>query len=73
MNSSRLLRIGLLAVTLSASACATTYSCPPVVVYDKAFREDLADAIVKLPEESPIVIALTDYYILRKQVRVCSK
>lgn len=73
MNSSRLLLTGLLGATLWLTGCATTYSCPPVVVYDKAFREDLADAIVALPEESPIVIALTDYYILRKQVRVCSK
>lgn len=73
MNSSRLLRIGLLAVMLSLGACATTYSCPPVATYDKAFREDLADAIAALPEESPIVVALTDYYVLRKQVRVCSK
>lgn len=66
-----------IALTL-LSACATGSSdtggvavCPPVVDYDQTFRERAAAELELLPDESAIRTLLSDYAVLRMQIRTC--
>ena len=62
----------------SLNACAQVGSdglpstCPPVVEYSRAEQAQVAEEIATLPEGARIVDWLTDYALLRDQVRVCS-
>ncbi len=65
-----------LAMSLCAG-CATRGSesgrflCPPLRTYSAAFNEKLAAELAAAPEGSPLVEAITDYFVLRRQVAAC--
>lgn len=67
---SRVIALAALASLLTACGGAVS-SCPPLVEYDQAFRDRLADELGKLPWESATVQAISDYAVLRDQVRAC--
>jgi len=58
------------------SACATAGSdvqvpCPPVVAYSVADQDRAAEEVETLPEGAVVVAMLSDYAVLRDQVRAC--
>ena len=67
----------LVIVTSLLGACATVSSeralgvCPPVVEYDGGFRMRAAGEVKLLPEGSVVVEMLSDYAVLREQLRGC--
>jgi len=67
----------LVIVTSLLSACATVSServvgvCPPVVEYDAEFQTRAAEEVQALPEGSAIVKMLSDYAVMREQMRAC--
>jgi len=69
----------LLIVTSLLSACATVNServvgvCPPVVVYDAGFQAKAAEEVQALSKGSAIVDMLSDYAVMREQVRACTR
>ncbi|WP_372675081.1 hypothetical protein [Aquicoccus sp.] len=73
------LRSGLVIVTLFLSGCAGVDSdappgvCPPEVQYSRAEQVRVADEMAALPEGALIVEWLTDYAVLRDQVRACRR
>ena len=54
--------------TVSSEAVAT---CPPVVKYTAADQARAADEVEALPEGAVVVRMLSDYAVLRDQVRAC--
>ncbi len=60
---------------LSLSACATAGSdsapCPPVVEYSPAEQTRAAAEVEALPENAVLVGMMSDYAVLRDQVRAC--
>lgn len=72
------LHLAVLVITASfLSACATVSSergtgvCPPVVEYDDGFQARAAEEVQALPDGSAIVEMLSDYAVMREQVRWC--
>ena len=66
----------LLIVTLWLTGCAmggsdTRAPCPPVVEYTAADQARAADEVEALPNGAVIVRMLSDYAVLRDQVRAC--
>lgn len=66
----------LLIVTLWLSGCAmagsdTRAPCPPVVEYTGADQARAANEVEALPDGTVIVRMLSDYAVLRDQVRTC--
>ena len=67
----------LVIVTSLLSACATVSSeritgvCPPVVEYDAGVQARVAMEVQALPEGSVIVEMLSDYAVMREQLRAC--
>ena len=64
--------------TISLTGCATVASdtgvatvCPPVVEYSRDFQARGADELHLLPERSAIAEMMSDYAIMRDQVRAC--
>ena len=58
------------------SGCATVNSdarapCPPVVLYSATEQARAASEVAALPESAVVVRMLSDYAVLRDQVRVC--
>ncbi len=58
------------------TGCATGGSdarapCPPVVDYTAADQARAADEVEALPEGAVVVRMLSDYAVLRDQVRAC--
>jgi len=49
----------------------TVGACPPVVEYDDGFQVRAAEEVQALPEGSVIVEMLSDYAVMREQVRAC--
>ena len=49
----------------------TRAPCPPVVEYTSAEQARAADEVGALPEGAVIVRMLSDYAVLRDQVRAC--
>jgi hypothetical protein len=47
-------------------------ACPPVVEYSGEFQARAAEELVRLPEGSAIAEMLSDYAVMREQVRACS-
>ena len=79
-SSAKCLKPRLAALVIVASllsACATVGSeratgvCPPVVEYDDGFQAKAAEEVQALPEGSAIVEMLSDYAVMREQVRGC--
>ena len=71
-------RLAVLAIVTSLlSACATVNServvgaCPPVVEYDAGIQAKAAEEVLALPEGSALNEMLSDYAIMREQVRAC--
>jgi hypothetical protein len=61
---------------LSLSACAMGSSearapCPPIVDYAMADQARAAGEVEALPEGAVIVRMLSDYAVMRDQVRIC--
>lgn len=61
------------------SGCATVGSkpgasavCPPIVEYSREFQASAADELALLPERSAVAEMLSDYAVMRDQVRTCS-
>ena len=74
----RLVVLGL--ATSLLSGCATdgseTHSariCPPVVDYSREFQTRAAEELARLPHGSAIAEMLSDYAVIRDQVRMCSR
>ncbi len=58
------------------SACGTANSnpacvCPPIKEYSQEFQEKLAAEIEAAPKEAVFIESLSDYAILRDQIRGC--
>jgi len=58
------------------SGCATVNSdarapCPPVVLYSATEQARAASEVAALPESAVVVRMLSDYAVLRDQVRAC--
>ena len=58
------------------SGCATVSSdartpCPPVVLYSATEQARAASEVAALPESAVVVRMLSDYAVLRDQVRAC--
>lgn len=74
---SRLRLAALMIVTSLLSACATVGSeriagvCPPVVEYDAGVQARAAEELKALPDGSAVVEMLSDYAVMREQVRTC--
>ncbi len=74
-------RLAVLAITTSLlSGCATVGSepgiatvCPPVVEYSREFQARAAEELARLPHGSAIAEMLSDYAVIRDQVRMCSR
>ena len=49
----------------------TRAPCPPVVEYTSAEQAHAADEVDALPEGAVVVRMLSDYAVLRDQVRTC--
>ena len=70
-------RVALWIAMISLSGCAMGGSeralgvCPPVVEYDGGFRMRAAGEVKLLPEGSVVVEMLSDYAVLREQLRGC--
>ena len=62
----------LIALTcLSGCGTAAVYSCPPLKTYPPAFSKALAG---ELETAGPLTVeAISDYYVLRRQVEACAK
>ncbi|MFN3314574.1 MAG: hypothetical protein ACK46Q_14060 [Hyphomonas sp.] len=70
----------LMIAMLWLTGCATGGSeprmatvCPPVVEYSREFQARAADELDLLPEGSAIAEMLSDYAVIRDQVRMCSR
>ena len=66
----------LLIATLWLSACTTAGSdvqapCPPTVEYSAADQVRAAAEVSGMPEGAMVVRMLSDYAVLRDQVRAC--
>ncbi len=75
---SRRRRTALALAMIWLSGCATGASdvesptaCPPVVEYSREFQAQAAEELALLPEDSAIMGMLSDYAVMREQVRVC--
>ncbi|WP_334312367.1 hypothetical protein [Roseovarius sp. ZX-A-9] len=67
-------------ITSLLSGCATVGSepgiatvCPPVVEYSREFQARAAEELARLPHGSAIAEMLSDYAVIRDQVRMCSR
>ena len=75
------LRLAVLGIATSLlSGCATVGSepgiatvCPPVVEYSREFQARAAEELARLPHGSAIAEMLSDYAVIRDQVRMCSR
>lgn len=61
---------------LSLTACATAGSdaqapCPSVIAYSAADQARAATEVEALPENATVVRMLSDYAVMRDQVRAC--
>jgi hypothetical protein len=77
---SRLRRVALVLATIWLSGCATVGSdvgslgpCPPVVEYSRALQARAAEEVKLLPNGSAVVEMISDYAVLREQVRACER
>lgn len=66
----------LLIAVLSLTGCAmalsdTSGGCPPAKVYSRAQLEQAADELEALPTDSALAAMISDYAVLREQVRAC--
>lgn len=67
----------LVIAMISLSGCAKAGSdtgfgaCPPVVDYSRMEQLRLAEEIAALPERAVIIEWLSDYAVLREQLRDC--
>lgn len=74
-------RLAVLAITTSLlNGCGTVRSedgrlatCPPVVEYSREFQARAAEELARLPHGSAIAEMLSDYAVIRDQVRMCSR
>lgn len=71
-------RVALALATIWLSGCAAAVSdgvgfgvCPPVVDYSREFQARAAEELALLPEGSAIAEMLSDYAVMREQVRSC--
>ena len=72
-------RLAVLAITTSLlSGCATVRSenrnlatCPPEVEYGREFQARAAEELALLPKGSALADMLSDYAVMRDQVRAC--
>ena len=73
------LRLAVLVIATSLlTGCATAgfeaggeAACPPVVEYSREFQARAAEEMAMLPDGSAIVEMLSDYAVMREQVREC--
>ena len=65
-------------VTSLLGACTTVSSeritgvCPPVAEYDAELQSRAAEEVQALPEGSAVIVMLSDYAVMREQLRVCN-
>lgn len=64
--------LGIGTTLLSGCAAGTSdWACPPVVAYDKGLLERAAGEVEALSEDAALIVLLSDYWVLRAQVRAC--
>ena len=66
-----LLGIGACATREPGSAVASAAGCPPVRNYSDEFRKRAVAELDLLPANSAVEEMLTDYAVLRQQIRAC--
>jgi hypothetical protein len=66
-----LLSIGACANRDPTSAVASAAGCPPVRSYSDDFRKRAVAELDLLPANSAVEEMLTDYAVLRQQIRAC--
>lgn len=72
-------RLAVLVIATSLlTGCATAgfetvgmAACPPVVEYSREFQARAAEELAMLPEGAEIAEMLSDYALMREQVRSC--
>ena len=72
-------RLAVLVIATSwLTGCATAgfeanglAACPPVVEYSREFQAQAAEELTLLPERSAISEMMSDYAVMREQVREC--
>lgn len=50
---------------------AVTVQCPPLVTYDRAFMQKLADELEQIGSDTAVARAIVDYRRLRDLIRAC--
>jgi hypothetical protein len=70
--------LAVLAIATSLlAACVTAPSdgapCPPVVPYSRELQARAAEELALLPERSAISEMLSDYAVMREQLRACGR
>ncbi len=73
------LRLAVLVIATSwLTGCATAAfdavgvaACPPVVEYSREFQARAAEELATLPDGSAILEMMSDYVVMRDQVRAC--
>jgi hypothetical protein len=66
-----LLGLGACATRDSTGASANAAGCPPVRSYSDEFRKRAVAELDLLPANSAVEEMLTDYAVLRQQIRAC--
>ena len=72
-------RLAVLVIATSLlTGCATAgfetggmAACPPVVEYSREFQARAAEELALLPNGSALVEMISDYVVMRDQVRAC--
>lgn len=74
MNRQKLRTIVLLTGLIFLSGCGTAAvynACPVPKIYSSEFNKALADELEKAGQKT--IEAMSDYYVLRRQVEACRK
>jgi hypothetical protein len=66
-----LLWLGACAAPERAGGTGATAACPPVRSYSEEFRKRAVAELDLLPANSAVEEMLTDYAVLRQQIRAC--
>jgi hypothetical protein len=58
-------------ITLFGQSDADRPACPQVRPYEQGFRDGLAAEVERLPDGSPMRVAIADYWMLRADAISC--
>lgn len=63
--------LGLAGCSTASSSGSTAVVCPPLRSYSEDFRKRAVAEMELLPDKSAVEEMLTDYAVLRQQIRAC--